>query len=853
LIENNIFRKLRHALVAGGGSNCNVWTFNYSCEQHSTGILPTYRDLDLHAKYPFGHLFEQNVIEMIGSDDHHGDNGPYNAFFRNHLTRGDGEAEILSMEDWSALGNVGYLNPFNAAFFVFEEPPIKDLFGIFNYAGIGEVGESHNACYWHYWDAATFLPTISYYYSERPVFLSSGYTWPAVGPKISYIHLTQHIPAEDRFSLNKKTYIENPTSLPSITTEGLITSDEIWFDVVNLTNDVTVAPDVALVITPGTTVNIPSGKKLAIQGTLIAQGMENSPITFQSTAGDWWGIYFDDSSSDDDCIIEYCTIKEADYAIYSWKASPDIKNCTIQNNLWGIYSYYASYKQLIENNEFIDNQYYGIILSHSSPDIISNEIHDGTSIGIRADYSSTGPFDIRNNNIYNCGSHGIYLKETAPLIVQNLIYDNNGHGVWCSDFSAPVFQQDSEEGLNVIARNLLDGVHISSDSYATLSVVVGLETPNAANSFYANGGKDVYFAYVPSPPDYVIIEIDAQKCWWGSAPPDPDRIFGEIDNDNWLNASPYEEDPLPLAKAIAQTGTKQNIRTTIATADESAIHFRDGLEYEKVGNYTEAITEYRYVVENYPESRFAVSALIHLYRCYQKTDKVADASSFIQNIASQYKAIALGGKANEFRASELVMSNEFDVALAAYAVNAEYFSESEMGKQALVETWKINFDAKKDKKAAETVMNRFMQLYPQDEFVIFMKAAIGDISVKNAPKLPKLSGENPDSTQSTEFATVQLPKEFRLVGNFPNPFNPETSIVYELPAAGEIKIEVFDIRGRLVYTLINAQIPAGTHRVRWNGVNETGQPVASGVYYYRINYASTRERRTAVRKMMLIR
>jgi len=114
-----------------------------------------------------------------------------------------------------------------------------------------------------------------------------------------------------------------------------------------------------------------------------------------------------------------------------------------------------------------------------------------------------------------------------------------------------------------------------------------------------------------------------------------------------------------------------------------------------------------------------------------------------------------------------------------------------------------------------------------------------------------LDWENP--TEIVPETPTSSPASFLICQNYPNPFNPETSIVYELPAAGEVKIEVFDIRGRLVNTLINGQIPAGTQRVRWNGLNESGQPVASGVYYYRINYASARECRTTVRKMTLIR
>ncbi|MFQ6605946.1 MAG: hypothetical protein ACE5D8_10430 [Fidelibacterota bacterium] len=83
LIENNAFRKLRHAMVAGSGANCNVWTFNCSRDQYSTfaGFPYDDRDLDLHARYPFGNLFEYNIIEQIESGDKHGDNGPYNTAY----------------------------------------------------------------------------------------------------------------------------------------------------------------------------------------------------------------------------------------------------------------------------------------------------------------------------------------------------------------------------------------------------------------------------------------------------------------------------------------------------------------------------------------------------------------------------------------------------------------------------------------------------------------------------------------------------------------------------------------------------------------------------------------------------
>jgi len=91
LIENNIFRRLRHAMMVGSGANSNVFTYNFSTEQiaryHSNeceeGTDYPDSDICLHGRYPYANLFEHNEIEFIEADDTHGLNGPYNVFFRN--------------------------------------------------------------------------------------------------------------------------------------------------------------------------------------------------------------------------------------------------------------------------------------------------------------------------------------------------------------------------------------------------------------------------------------------------------------------------------------------------------------------------------------------------------------------------------------------------------------------------------------------------------------------------------------------------------------------------------------------------------------------------------------------------
>ncbi|MBD3220424.1 type I pullulanase [bacterium] len=86
----------------------------------------------------------------------------------------------------------------------------------------------------------------------------------------------------------------------------------------------------------------------------------------------------------------------------------------------------------------------------------------------------------------------------------------------------------------------------------------------------------------------------------------------------------------------------------------------------------------------------------------------------------------------------------------------------------------------------------------------------------------------------------QLPRATRLLGNAPNPFNPTTEIRFDLAASdasAPVRLRVYDVRGQLVRTLVDAPRPAGVNTVVWDGRNDAGRPVASGVYVYRLETA----------------
>ena len=77
-----------------------------------------------------------------------------------------------------------------------------------------------------------------------------------------------------------------------------------------------------------------------------------------------------------------------------------------------------------------------------------------------------------------------------------------------------------------------------------------------------------------------------------------------------------------------------------------------------------------------------------------------------------------------------------------------------------------------------------------------------------------------------------VPMSYELMQNYPNPFNPSTSIGFSLPQDGHVTINIYDMTGRLVSTLVNGVLDEGAHVIDWNGYDNSGEMVSAGVYIY---------------------
>ena len=100
---------------------------------------------------------------------------------------------------------------------------------------------------------------------------------------------------------------------------------------------------------------------------------------------------------------------------------------------------------------------------------------------------------------------------------------------------------------------------------------------------------------------------------------------------------------------------------------------------------------------------------------------------------------------------------------------------------------------------------------------------------------------------STEVKLV--PGVFALHQNYPNPFNPKTEIRFDLPEASKVEISIFNLMGQKVRTLSNEEISSGYHVMQWDGTNDKGSMVSTGMYFYTLST----NKYNAMRKMLFLK
>jgi FlgD Ig-like domain len=107
----------------------------------------------------------------------------------------------------------------------------------------------------------------------------------------------------------------------------------------------------------------------------------------------------------------------------------------------------------------------------------------------------------------------------------------------------------------------------------------------------------------------------------------------------------------------------------------------------------------------------------------------------------------------------------------------------------------------------------------------------------------------PGITTDVKDDDIRIPSDFTLEQNYPNPFNPSTTISYSVTTKSHVTIEIFNVMGQKIRTLVNTSLSAGEYQIEWDGSNDSGDMEASGVYYYRLRAGHVAE----TKKMVLLK
>ena len=163
-------------------------------------------------------------------------------------------------------------------------------------------------------------------------------------------------------------------------------------------------------------------------------------------------------------------------------------------------------------------------------------------------------------------------------------------------------------------------------------------------------------------------------------------------------------------------------------------------------------------------------------------------------------------------------------------------------------------------KVANTLINQWEELtfdfssrigvYPvvKDQIVIFPDFDLTGRTQDNICYFDNISF-SPSNSVGVDNRSETLPQGFALEQNFPNPFNPFTTLRYDLPEDALVNITIYDMMGRIVNNLVSNQQNTGYKSIQWNATNNTGQPVSAGLYLYTIQTGDFRQ----TKKMVLLK
>lgn len=451
---------------------------------------------------------------------------------------------------------------------------------------------------------------------------------------------------------------------------------------------------------------------------------------------------------------------------------------------------------------------------------------DGISV------TNTQSFEIRNNTIHSCGTAvtiaNVVMPEGSAYITNNAIY-NNSNGIRCYN-SSPMINDNNihdnsdggmvfySESCPIVVDNLI------SNSGSTASVVPEIRLEKGSYPILDDGRNDIntdgsgYALFYRESSDK-LKHLEARNNFWSFNT--EQTILNTISPSNWsINVVPF-----------------CNSANTPYYIPEDP--FKMALSAESGGDFETAVDLYRSIASSTPDSLVAIQSLGRLNNMYALSDTLVPD---LRSVYAQFIS-ACSDSTNEKSAEHLeIMLDRIDgnypSALSSYE---QLLNNSTCTSDSLVYLLDIAYTIEEmlydDSNKSE---NTGLAYYKYGLNITSRESALYTIN--------SLWDRIFLNSEISDGYTYQTPATIR-VSNYPNPFNPTTTIKYSLPQSGMIQISLYNIKGQWIKDLINEDKIMGNYKLVWDGTDAGGRSVSSGIYFVRAKTAG----RYVNHKIMLLK
>ncbi len=609
----------------------------------------------------------------------------------------------------------------------------------------------------------------------------------------------------------------------TIITSGTLSENTVWRGCITITGDITVPSGITLTIYPNANITFQNNSSLIVNGTLNATECElNGGL-------DTWGTITFDGSTASNSILDNVVIKNGDGIRILNGANVSISNSTIDHCTEGIYFY------------------------NSQPSIVNNQIIEPVQNGINGDASGMS-VEILNNTITKSAGNPQYKQYQGIILGNNTngyiahndisgfmwgMYIGGGSDAYFTNYQYQTFNPNNRLRDNSIGIGAGWGGNIFSSPFKP---AYGYN-----NSIYNNSVYDAK--------SYQYSNIYARYNWWGT---DGAQIYvdgtSSLDASYPLSTDPWnqqQEDNMNIIPIISNYSTDESVNLinpqvsgNVGDNFNPDSSILAGIYLEIQGRIHEAIIHYKQMVSNNAYPGFALGRLVGIKNRYQ-IHNIRDYLITLLGGNKPYKPIVL-----TLLAGILLGEDDYEQAIFLYNQIINDYPNTYAAVNALFEKFFAALNYDKDRVLAGQLLSELQSLGLTDEEYL-MRLAIAE-NLYNGNGSAYFGKSNDTNSENT---VSNIPREYSLLGNYPNPFNPTTNISYALPYQSSVELVIYDIMGRVIKSFNIAAQSSGYQTLIWDGTNENRASVSSGVYLYRIIAKSLENNEKFVKtsKLMLLK